>query len=470
MTQRNLNAARFVLLALSFAAVSFSAAAQSGASRPRRTLPQQPTQTSSSDDANAPQTNSASTSAQTRSRTVSPSSNSGEASSSNSDVAANKPPATFTGRADTMHAFQLLQQKKYAEAEAEALALTRMDAKNSEAWKIAGFAELSLQKYTDAARSLERARELQRAEAGKEDPHTIDALATAYIRAENFDKALPLLVAATTRADEKPNAELLFFRGLAEYRTNKPAEAERSFSAAVKLNPKDTVSLFYLGRIAAERRDTDAATQWFNRVIALEPKNAVALFYLGRIASERNDLTTAVNMLNRATAADPKLAEAWTLLAYSYLQRAASQKSESAAAADYLSATRAAENLTRLRPDESSYELYGRTLIYAKKYPLAVSALEKAATERASATTFFLLGDAQLRAGNTPQAIAAFNRAVLKSPDDQLLLSIYRELGYAYEVTKDYKNALDVYQKALQLAPNDASFKESVERVRPFAK
>jgi cytochrome c-type biogenesis protein CcmH/NrfG len=49
-------------------------------------------------------------------------------------------------------------------------------------------------------------------------------------------------------------------------------------------------------------------------------------------------------------------------------------------------------------------------------------------------------------------------------------VNIYRELGYAYEVSKQYSKALAAYQKGVQLAPDDADFKESVERVRPFAK
>jgi tetratricopeptide (TPR) repeat protein len=46
---------------------------------------------------------------------------------------------------------------------------------------------------------------------------------------------------------------------------------------------------------------------------------------------------------------------------------------------------------------------------------------------------------------------------------------VYRELGYAYEVTKQYAKALGAYEKGLSLAPADADFKESSERVRPFA-
>ena len=81
--------------------------------------------------------------------------------------------------------------------------------------------------------------------------------------------------------------------------------------------------------------------------------------------------------------------------------------------------------------------------------------------------TFYLLGVAQSRAKNFPKAIAALETAAIKTPND---VNVYRELGYAYEVSKQYGKALGAYQKGANLAPNDGDFKESIERVRPFAK
>jgi hypothetical protein len=49
-------------------------------------------------------------------------------------------------------------------------------------------------------------------------------------------------------------------------------------------------------------------------------------------------------------------------------------------------------------------------------------------------------------------------------------VNVYRELGYAYEVSKQYAKALAAYQKGSSLAPGDTDFKDSIERVKPFAK
>jgi len=338
------------------------------------------------------------------------------------------------GGADTSRAYALFQQKQYAEAAREAKRIAAADPSNGEAWKIAGFAEFGLKQYAEAAADLQRALDLQRA-AGAEDSNTADALAQSYTLAEQYDRALPLLAASTARAGAKPDAQMLYYRGLAEYRTGKPADAERSFDAAVKA----------------------------------DPKNAVALFYLGRISYERGQPDAAIAALNRATAADPRFAEGWRLLSVAYLLRAGQAGGTGPKAdADYLSAVRASDSLLRLKADESAMTLNGQALIGAKQFARAALVLERAAADQGAAgPTLYLLGVAHSRAKNFPKATAALERAAAKTPDD---VNVYRELGYAYEVSRQYGKALTAYERGAQLAPAEADLKESVERVRPFAK
>ena len=335
--------------------------------------------------------------------------------------------------ADTKHAYLLLEQKQFAAAAKEAKDLVALHPNDPEAWKIAGFAELNLKQYADAVKDLEKAVELQRT-SKQEDPNTSDALAQAYVLSERYQEALPLLVTATTRNANKPDALMIYYRGVSEYKTGKTADAEKSFNAVVKLNPKDSLSLFYLAQIALAKNDTD-----------------------GAIAS-----------LNRATVSDPRMTSAWTLLTSSYLRRAALSQDPTKADADYINAVRAGEALIKLRTDAEAITLFGQALIGSKQYARAAAALEKAAiAPDAAPVTFYLLGVAHSRAANFPKAIAALETAAKKSPDD---VNVYRELGYAYEVTKQYGKALAAYQKGSSLAPTDGDFKESIERVKPFAK
>jgi type IV pilus assembly protein PilF len=327
----------------------------------------------------------------------------------------------------------LFQQKQYAAAAREAKQVAASNPNNAEAWKIAGFSEMNLKQYADAASDLKHALDLQRT-AGKEDTNTADALAQALVFTEKYEEALPLLTAATTRKGAQPDAAMLYYRGLAEYQTNKKADAERSFSAAVKANPKD----------------------------------ARALYYLGQIAFERNDMDATIAALNRATLNDAQIASAWQLLTIAYLRRAGAGTVKARADADYLNAVRAGESLVRARSDAATNTLLGQALIGAGQMTRAATVLEKAAADKdAKGGTFYLLGFTYSRAKNYLKAITALEHAAQLSPDDA---NVYRELGYAYEISKQYPKALEAYQRGAQLAPDDDYFKQSVERVQPFAK
>jgi len=349
------------------------------------------------------------------------------------DVQPVRPVANTVGSADTKHAYLLLEQKQFAAAAKEAKELAAAYPNDSEAWKIAGFAELNLKQYADAAKDLEKAVELQR-QAKQDDPNTESALGQAYVLAERYEEALPLLTAATAKNSAQPDSMMIYYRGISEYKTGKVADAEKSFNAVLKLNPKDSLSLYYLAQISLAKNDLD-----------------------GAIAS-----------LNRATVNDARMTGAWALLTSAYLRRAATSSDPAKAEADYLSAVRAGEGLIKLRTDAEAVTLFGQALIGSKQYARAAAALERATTAPdANGVTFYLLGVAQSRATNFPKAIAALETAAKKSPDD---VNIYRELGYAFEVTKQYAKALAAYQKGAALAPSDPDFKESIERVKPFAK
>jgi tetratricopeptide (TPR) repeat protein len=221
---------------------------------------------------------------------------------------------------------------------------------------------------------------------------------------------------------------------LAELKTGRGGDAEKSFNAAIQANPMDSASLLYLGQIALTRNDFDGA----------------------------------ISTLNRAALNDPQLASAWFMLTSTYLRRAATATDEARSNADYMSAVTTGERLTLLRSDEEALGLYGRALIGAKQYSRAATVLERAAAqENTKGVILYLLGLAHSRAKNFPQAIASLVRAQEKSPND---LNVYRELGYDYELTKQYAKAFAVYQRALEIAPNDLNFRESLERLRPFVK
>jgi tetratricopeptide (TPR) repeat protein len=412
---------RFITLSAIF--LLASAAIQAQTTRPRRTnkQPAQTTKTPADDPLLRPEPQPSPTARRTSSN------------DSLLDVQPVRPVANTVAPADTKHAYLLLEQKQFAQAAKEARELAESHPNDPEAWKIAGFAELNLKQYAEAVKDLEKAVELQRT-AKQDDPNTESALGQAYVLSEKYQEALPLLTAAINRNPNQPDSMLIYYRGISEYKTGKTADAEKSFNQVVKLNPKDSLSLFYLAQIGLAK----------------------------------NDLDGAIANLNRATVNDARLTGAWTLLTSAYLRRAATSTDPAKADADYISAVRAGEGLIKLRTDAEAVTLFGQALIGSKQYARAAGVLERATVAPdATGVTFYLLGVAHSRAQNFPKAIAALESAAKKSPDD---VNVYREMGYAYEVTKQYAKALAAYQKGSSLAPSDPDLKESIERVKPFAK
>jgi tetratricopeptide (TPR) repeat protein len=388
-------------------------------------------------------TNSNSSSRNTNSNTSRPKAQSSNSNTSILDTTPTKTSPTTTvttpkvsSSVDTTTAYNLLQQKQYDAALKEAKRIIALDPTIQEAWKIAGFSEFNLKQYKEAASDLQKALDLQRASKDGEDPNTVDALAQAYARSEQFDKALPLLVKLTSKADAKPDAGLLYLRGLCEYRTGKPADAEKSFNASVKA----------------------------------DPKNSASLYYLGLIAFERNDFSAAIAAFQRTTQADPKMAAAWERLAISYLQRAAivSEEDETKAKADYQSAISAAEGLIRANPSNEATTLLGQALVSAGNYQRAAIELEKISTApTVKAETLYLLGVSYSRLNQFPKAVATLERAGVKNPKDA---NIFRELGYAYEKLKQYAKAIEAYEKGAKADPNDTFFTDRINQLKPFAK
>src|SRR5437588_10735294 len=99
------------------------------------------------------------------------------------DVKPTKPVGDAPVSSDTTHAYQLFQQKQYADAAKEARLIAKADPTNAEAWKLAGFSEFFLKQYADAAADLQKALDLQRS-AEQEDSHTVHTLAESYVLGE----------------------------------------------------------------------------------------------------------------------------------------------------------------------------------------------------------------------------------------------------------------------------------------------
>ena len=152
----------------------------------------------------------------------------------------------------------------------------------------------------------------------------------------------------------------------------------RPTAAALNRTPRrSTIVASRSTRPARLLRPKRVSTQ----VVKLNPKDSLSLFYLAQIALAKNDLDGAIASLNRATVNDARLTGALTLLTSSYLRRAATS-TDPCQSPGRLPERRACGRGLDKTPHSwaEAITLFGQALIGSKQYARAASVLERATT------------------------------------------------------------------------------------------
>lgn len=111
-------------------------------------------------------------------------------------------------------------------------------------------------------------------------------------------------------------------------------------------------------------------------------------------------------------------------------------------------ATTLEDYLGRNPEDWDARERLARVLIDAQEYARAVDVLGPIPPQDRSADAYFLLGTAEGRLGKRKQAIQHLQAATDMDPE---FMEAWAELGYQYEVERDYARAEETYSRLLEM-------------------
>jgi tetratricopeptide (TPR) repeat protein len=199
--------------------------------------------------------------------------------------------------------------------------------------------------------------------------------------------------------------------------------AERAFSAVVKVAPDFYPSETGLGYAALARKDEKAALAHFDRAIVVNPRYAPALAGRGDalLASRQNG--AALASFEAAVDADPTLAPLRSRIEVLRFQEARSNvdAAQKAAAAGKLADARDA-------------------------YTRAIAASPQ------SAFLYRELAEVERRDGKFTEALAHAGKAIELDPKDA---RNFVELGEVYEAQQDPAKAIEAYTNALAIEPNE---------------
>ena len=320
-------------------------------------------------------------------------------------------------------------------------------------------------------------------------------IAEKFIKQKNFEGALKFL---KKKLEEDPaNAEIMMMLGFVHSQLNfkemTSDEVTKLTKKALALNKKSLIVWKYLGNLNFQKEEYDKAIRCYNKAIDLDPDNAEIWFGLGRAYNEKNKINKAIESYNKAVELDPSLIDALNSLASIYELKnddnsaIKTYKKIISLIAEFTEVFNQGEahdkkienyrNILSLDPYSleaweglailyEENEEYDKALVcYEKATEIApydidlwinVGNLYAAKNEYVSAIEFYekainIAPDHAIR--KKIPLIKSYKKVLEKKPDD---VDLWINMGYAYEYNKQYDEAINCYEKALQIDPNNA--------------
>lgn len=348
-------------------------------------------------------------------------------------------------------------------------------ADNRDARRLLGEVFIRNGSYPEAEKELRRAREL-----GAPDDQVLPALAKAYVRMGEPEKALDLEIPDAGLSSESL-AALHTMRAEAHLALGKRAEAEQSIQAAAQADPDQPELFLTRAKLALLEQQKDQAKQLVDDALKQDPKLTEALFLKASMLESEQRPGDAARIYRQIIANDATQLRAHLALASLQLKQGdLGAADKSVQAAEKLAAksplvlyARGILELQRGKPDLASSALMEvlrvapdhlpSVLAYAMasyglgNYEQSMSSAGKvlgAAPDNLIAAK--ILAASQMRSGNIAGAIRNLDSTLTKHPDDVRLLAL---AGDAHLRGGDYDKAMAYLDKAAKLEPENAALK-----------
>ncbi len=241
------------------------------------------------------------------------------------------------------------------------------------------------------------------------------ALAAVSIRKNDWDSLYQ--IATTIIKAEPAAAEGYAMRSIANINLNQIPKAEQDVNKAIEVAPQSPIGYVQLGNMRLQQKPSAAPSKQFGE---------------------------AAKAYQKGLDVDPANSDALSGLMNTYLLQKQVDKAVEAANTQ----------IAKVPNNSAFYDLLGTVLFNNKKdYKGAEMALRKAAElDKKNSDALLKLGQALRAGGSVDQAIATFQQSIKDNPGE---ISFYILLGELYEGQKNWDAAKGMYQKALQIQPDN---------------
>lgn len=239
------------------------------------------------------------------------------------------------------------------------------------------------------------------------------------------------------KLSSKALEDAFMIQGANYYSAQNMKSAQKAFMTAMKINPKDTLSAFYVGIVSNTLEDEKNTEYAFKEVLARGGTDPSIFYTLGVKAQERKEFDIAIKYFKDGIVKNPESSDLKSALINAYL------------AADKLDeAIHDLEEMVKLEPD-NVVNMLNLAILYdnkdddetAMKYYKKVLALDPDNYD-----TNFNLG------------VFYFNRAVNdKKEIDDMSMEEYRKRGKEVEtkVCKEFREAQPYFEACMRAKPGD---------------
>lgn len=225
-------------------------------------------------------------------------------------------------------------------------------------------------------------------------------------------------------------------------RNRNPRLAEEEYKQLLQKFPKQTEFVREYAQFLTRQGRVQEAATLYDQLLGDAPNEVFALLGKARIAERNNDAAQALELYQRVLAQNPD--HEMALLGAAAMYR-------------------------RLEQPEAAIEIYKRLTLTDTPNPLAFSSLLelyrqanrtddllaylKAMAQRHGTRFLPFLASEMIQAGKGEEAVQLFQEMLQREPNNAQL---HRLLGVVYETLKRPDDALQAYERARQLEPNDS--------------
>ncbi len=235
--------------------------------------------------------------------------------------------------------------------------------------------------------------------------------------------------------------------GIVYFRLKRLDEAEKYLKKAIELQPDNPNAYFHLGSLYFEQGRNDEALEAFKKVLELDPSNSFAYYSIARIYSRLQKYYDAIPYYLKAIELNPLDSYAHNNLGLAYF-----------AIGKLDEAIRYFLKALDLDPNDSFvYYNLAKLYYYTGKLALAKKYIENAINLQPNVEYLLLLGEIHHKKREYKEALQVLSKALEIAPNNP---EVYFYISKIYSTINKFDLAIKYMEHAIKLAPKQEYFME----------